>query len=116
MMSVDYLLYVVMSIYMYLNCYNTDVTRNGEDFIVNYQGENRYGHCIYKRLDLTGKTKPIRQSVMLLTHCQMGDIIDDINETTPLTEKDHDGLSKEIREHSLSTLTSWLEGQIEDND
>jgi len=53
---------------------------------------------------------------MLLTHCQMGDIIDDINETTPLTEKDHDGLSKEIREHSLSTLTSWLEGQIEDND
>jgi hypothetical protein len=115
-MSVDYLLCIVMFIYMYLNRFNTDVTRNGEDFIVNYQGENRYGHCIYRRLDLTGSNKPIRQSVMLLTHCQMGDIIDDINETTPLTEKDHDGLSKEIREHSLSTLTSWLEGQIEDND
>ena len=101
---------------MYLNKFSTSVDKKGEDFIVNYEDGTHYGHCIYKRLDLTGKTKPIRQSVMLLTHCQMGDIIGDINESSPLTEKDHDGLSKEIREHSLSTLTSWLEGQIEDND
>jgi hypothetical protein len=101
---------------MYLNKFSTSVDKKGEDFIVNYEDGTHYGHCIYKRLDLTGKTKPIRQSIMLLTHCQMGDIIGDINESSPLSEKDHDGLSREIREHSLSTLTTWLEGQTEGND
>jgi hypothetical protein len=43
----------------------------------------------------------------------MGDIIDSINETTPLTDKDHDGLSKEIREHSREVLTSYLSGNEE---
>jgi hypothetical protein len=52
---------------------------------------------------------------MLLTHCQMGGIIDNINKKSPLGEGDHDNLSKEIREHSLSILTSYLEGQTEDN-
>jgi hypothetical protein len=44
----------------------------------------------------------------------MGGIIDSINNETPLTEKDHEGLSKEIREHSYQVLTSYLEGQRED--
>ena len=51
-----------------------------------------------------------------MTHCQMGEIIDSINEVSPLTEKDHEGLSKEIREHSYSVLTSYLSGQKEGND
>ena len=101
--------------YMYLNNFRTDVTRNGEDFIVNYEGDDSYGHCIYRQLDMTGSNKPIRQSVMLLTHCQMGDIINHINKKSPLGEWDHDNLSREIREHSLSILTSYLEGQKEDN-
>ena len=100
---------------MYLNNFRTDVTRHGDDYIVNYEGDDSYGHCIYKQLDLTGSNKPIRQNVMLLTHCQMGDIINHINEKSPLNEGDHDNLSKEIREHSLSILTSYLEGQTEDN-
>ena len=45
----------------------------------------------------------------------MGGIIDNINKKSPLKEGDHDNLSKEIREHSLSILTSYLEGQTEDN-
>jgi hypothetical protein len=100
---------------MYLNKFSTSVTKNGEDFIVNYEGDDSYGHCIYRQLDMTGSNKPIRQSVMLLTHCQMGEIIDVINKKSPLKEGDHDNLSKEIREHSLSILTSYLEGQTEDN-
>ena len=99
---------------MYLNKFSTTISTNGDDYVVNYQGENSYGHCIYKKLDLTGNNKPIRQSVMLLTHCQMGDIINHINEKSPLNEGDHDNLSREIREHSLSILTSYLEGQKED--
>ena len=105
-----------MFIYMYLNKFSTSVEKKGEDFIVNYEDDTHYGHCIYRTMELTGNKKPIRQSVLLMTHCQMGGIIDSINNQTPLTEEDHEGLSKEIREHSLSTLTTWLSGQKEDND
>ena len=101
---------------MFLNKFSTTVSTNGDDYVVNYQGENSYGHCIYKKLDLTGNNKPIRQSVMLLTHCQMGDIIGEIDKSSPLKEVDHSMLSNEIRNHSLSTLTDWLSSQREDND
>ncbi len=100
---------------MFLNKFSTTITTNGEDYVVNYQGENTYGHCIYKKLELTGNNKPIKQSVMLLTHCQMGDIIGEINDSSPLSGVSHSDLSNEIRNHSLTTLTDWLEGQREGN-
>jgi len=98
---------------MYLNKFSTSVDKKGDDYIVNYEDSTHYGHCIYRSIQLTGSNKPIRQSVLLMTHCQMGEIIDSINETTPLTEEDHDGLSKEIREHSREVLTSYLSGNEE---
>ena len=98
---------------MYLNKFSTSVDKKGDDYIVNYEDSTHYGHCIYRSLQLTGSNKPLRQSVLLMTHCQMGEIIDSINETTPLTEEDHDGLSKEIREHSREVLTSYLSGNEE---
>lgn len=101
---------------MFLNKFSTSVTTNGDDYVVNYQGDNVYGHCIYKKLELTGNNKPIKQSVMLLTHCQMGDIIGEINNDTSLENIPHTDLSNEIRNHSLTTLTTWLEGQREGND
>jgi hypothetical protein len=101
---------------MFLNKFSTTVSTNGDDYVVNYQGENSYGHCIYKKLDLTGNNKPIRQSVMLLTHCQMGEIIEEINKETPLKDVNSSVLSDEIRNHSLTTLTEWLSSQREGND
>ena len=101
---------------MFLNKFSTTVSTNGDDYVVNYQGENSFGHCIYKKLDLTGNNKPIRQSVMLLTHCQMGEIIEEINKETPLKDVNSSTLSDEIRNHSLTTLTEWLSSQKEDND
>ena len=101
---------------MYLNKFKTDITTNGEDYVVNYHGDNVYGHCIYKKFEMTGNNKPLRQSVMLLTHCQMSDIIGEIDKSSPLSEVNHSELSNEIRNHSLSTLTTWLEGQKGDND
>ena len=101
---------------MYLNKFSTTISTNGDDYVVNYHGDNTYGHCIYKKLDLTGSNKPIRQSVMLLTHCQMGEIIDETNKETPLKDMNSSDLSNEIRNHSLSTLTDWLSSQKEDND
>jgi hypothetical protein len=100
---------------MYLNKFSTTISTNGDDYVVNYHGDNTYGHCIYKKLDLTGSNKPIRQSVMLLTHCQMGEIIDEINKETPLKDMNSSDLSNEIRNHSLSTLTEWLSSQKEGN-
>ena len=101
---------------MFLNKFSTSVTTNGDDYVVNYQGDNVYGHCIYKKLEMTGNNKPIKQSVMLLTHCQMGDIIGEINNYISLENIPHTELSNEIRNHSLTTLTTWLEGQREGND
>jgi hypothetical protein len=101
---------------MYLNKFSTTISTNGDDYVVNYHGDNTYGHCIYKKLDLTGSNKPIRQSVMLLTHCQMGEIIEEINKETPLKDMNSSDLSNEIRNHSLTTLTDWLSSQKEDND
>ena len=101
---------------MYLNKFSTTISTNGDDYVVNYQGDNSFGHCIYKKLDLTGNNKPIRQSVMLLTHCQMGEIIEEINKETPLKDMNSSDLSNEIRNHSLTTLTDWLSSQKEDND
>lgn len=101
---------------MFLNKFSTTISTNGDDYVVNYQGENSYGHCIYKKLDLTGNNKPIRQSVMLLTHCQMGEIIEEINKETPLKDVNSSTLSDEIRNHSLTTLTDWLSSQKEGND
>ena len=99
---------------MYLKKFSTSVDKKGDDYIVNYEDSTHYGHCIYRSLQLTGSNKPLRQSVLLMTHCQMGEIIDSINETTPLTEEDHDGLSKEIREHSREVLTNYLSGNEEE--
>ena len=94
---------------MYLKKFSTSVSMNGEDYVVNYEGDNTYGHCIYKKLELTGNNKPVKQSVMLLTHCQMSDIIGDIDKESPLKESDHNALSMEIRNHSLKVLHDWLE-------
>ena len=93
---------------MYLKKFSTSVSMNGEDYVVNYEGDNTYGHCIYKKLELTGNNKPVKQSVMLLTHCQMSDIIGDIDKESPLKESDHNALSMEIRNHSLQVLHDWL--------
>ena len=101
---------------MYLNKFSTSVDKKGEDFIVNYEDGTHYGHCIYKRLNLTGSNKPIRQSVMLLTHCQMGEIIEEINKEVPLKDMNSSDLSNEIRNHSLTTLNDWLSSQKEGND
>jgi isopentenyl phosphate kinase len=94
---------------MYLKKFSTTVSTNGDDYVVNYHGDNSYGHCIYKKMDLTGTNKPVRQSVMLLTHCQMSDIIGEIDKESPLNESDHSSLSMEIRNHSLQVLHDWFD-------
>lgn len=101
---------------MFLNKFSTRVSQNEDDYIVHYEKEESYGHCIYKNLKLKGNNKPLNQNVLLLTHCQMGDIIDRINNDTPLTENDYLSITSEIRNHSLTTLNDWLSSQKEDND
>lgn len=92
----------------YLNKFSTGVIKKEGDYIVNYQWGNSYGHCIYSVKIMSGVNKPLRQSVLIMTHCQMGEIISSINEDTPLTDKDRDELTREIREHSKRVLTNFL--------
>ena len=91
-----------------LEDFTTEVYRDGEEFIVSYTKDNFKGQCKYKMLELMGKSKPIRQTPMLLTHCDMGDIIEKLHMEHTLSSEDFHSLSMDIREHSLKKLNEFF--------
>jgi hypothetical protein len=49
---------------------------------------------------MKGKTKPIVQNFMVMTGCEMGDVIEYIYQTRGLNENDFNEINMLIREHS----------------
>jgi len=47
-----------------------------------------------------GTSKPIRQKFIIMTSCEMGDVIEYIYQTRGLTSEDFNEVSLLIREHS----------------
>jgi hypothetical protein len=86
----------------------TEVSKEGEEYIIKYSSGEYKGECRYKMMELTGKNKPIRQTPMLLTHCDMGDIIEKLHLKHTLSSEDFHSLSMDIREHSLKRLNEFL--------
>ena len=86
----------------------TEVYKEGEEYVVKYSKGEFTGECRYKMMELTGKNKPIRQTPMLLTRCNMGDIIEKIHLKHTLSSEDFHSLSMDIREHSLKRLNEFL--------
>ena len=99
----------------YLSNIPTIIEQVGKEYHIIYtiEGTTIVGGCNYK--EWKNKSKYQVEPIYILTEVHMVDIISYINEKSPLNEGDHDNLSREIREHSLSILTSYLEGQKEDN-
>jgi hypothetical protein len=88
---------------MYLNDYKPTVTKSGDTYIVDYE----IGECVYS---YTKIGKRIKQDVLQLIKCDMWKVITLINEGNKLNESDYQGLNMEIREHSLSKVTEFING------
>jgi hypothetical protein len=53
---------------------------------------------------MKGISKPIIQNFLIMTGCDMGDVIEYIYQTRGLTEKDFDEVNMIIREHSRTIV------------
>jgi phospholipid N-methyltransferase len=95
----------------YLENYKTTVTQSlhtvgqmtGSTYIVDYG----VGECVYTYHKVG---KRIKQEVLQLIKCDMWKVITLINEDNKLTEGDYQDLNMEIREHSLSKVTEFING------
>ena len=90
---------------MYLNDYKPTVTQSGVTYIVNYG----LGECVYT-YQIMGKR--IKQEVLQLIKCDMSEVISTLNEKSPLSDGDYQGLNMEIRNHSLQYVTNFINGQV----
>ncbi len=54
---------------------------------------------------MKGTSKPIIQDFVMMTKCDMGDVIEYIYQTRGLNENDFNEVNMLIREHSLSKVT-----------
>jgi hypothetical protein len=88
---------------MYLESFNTTVIQSGDTYIVDYE----IGECVYS---YTKIGKRIKQEVLQLIKCDMWKVITLINEGNKLNESDYQSLNMEIREHSLSKVTEFING------
>ena len=91
-----------------LNNFNTEVVKEGDKYIVNYSYEQYTGVCEYNHINFPGQRKPMNQRVLLLTECEMGDIIEKINMDSPLSSEDLTRMTMEIREHSLQCVEEFI--------
>lgn len=91
-----------------LNNFTTEVIKEGDKYIVNYSNGEFTGVCEYNHVLFPGQRKPISQRVLLLTSCEMGDIIEKINMDSPLSSEDLTGITMEIREHSLQCVEDFI--------
>lgn len=91
-----------------LNNFSVEVICEGEKYTVNYSYEGYTGVCEYNHISLPGQRKPINQKVLLLTSCEMGDVIEKINIDSSLSSEDLTGMTMEIREHSLQCVEDYI--------
>ena len=89
---------------MYENNEKPSVTQSGDTYVVDYGN----GTCHYV---LTRVGNRIKQEVLIMTHCDMSGVIDEINKKSPLSEGDLNKVNMEIREHSLHQVEMFIRGR-----
>ena len=88
----------------YLENYKTTVTQSGDTYEVDYG----IGECVYTYQRIGNR---IKQDVLQLIKCDMWKVIAVINEETPLNDGDMNNVNMEIRNHSLSKVIDFINGQ-----
>jgi len=86
----------------------TVIFQNGEKIEVRYREGEFTGVCVYENVIMKGTSKPLKQKVLLLTECEMGDIIEYLHKKSPMSEKDFNSVTMGIREDSLRRVNKFL--------
>lgn len=86
-----------------INNFSTTISENNGSVKVNYVNGPLSGYCEYKLIHVNNR---LSQKAWLLINSDMGDIIEYIHSNSPLKEEDMSLVSKMIKDHSLSKVTS----------
>ncbi len=91
-----------------LNDFDINVVNESPIYRVEYTRGNYSGSCTYT--ETRPQSKLQSGTIYLLTHSDMGDVIEYIHKKTPLSSKDFNEVQMSIREHSLNNLISQIGG------
>lgn len=94
-----------------LNDFEIEIINETPRIIVNYTNGNYTGSCTYDIVEKVGTNKPIRQTILILTHSDMGEVIDYWNTKEKLSDENYNEVSTSIRNHSRLMVEEYLQGQ-----
>ena len=92
-----------------LNDFNVEIIDESPLINVNYKNGDYTGTCVYNVVEKEGTKKPIRQTILILTHSDMGEVIDYWNTKVKLTEENYNEVSTTIRNHSRQMVENYLQ-------
>ena len=93
-----------------LNDFSVGIIDESPRILVNYVKGDYSGTCVYEVVNKTGVNKPIKQTILILTHSDMGEVIDYWNGKTKLTDENYNEVSSSIRNHSRQMVEEYLQG------
>ena len=96
---------------MILEDFNIVITEETPRIVVDYILEGYTGRCVYEKVEKMGTNKPIRQTILVLTEADMGEVIDYWNFKSPLNEENYNDVSTSIRNHSRQMVEEYVQGQ-----
>ena len=88
-----------------LNDFNIEIVNESPIYRVEYSNGNYSGSCTYT--ETTPQSKFQSGNIYLLSHSDMGDVIEYIHKKTPLTSEDFNKVQMTIRTHSLNQLINY---------
>ena len=89
-----------------LNDFNIEIVNEAPIYKVVYTLNNYSGTCIYQESNT--KSKFQSGEIYLLTHTDMGDVIEYIHKKTPLSSEKFNEVQMGIRTHSLTQLINFF--------
>jgi len=92
--------------------FSSTVQHCENSYRVLYEINDFTGYCDYRVFKMSGSTKPISQTIHLLTHVDMGDIIEYVHKKTPLCSDNFSEVQMTIREDSKRRLLEFLQTPI----
>jgi hypothetical protein len=87
-------------------CHPPTKDQSGEGFPTNSHlpNDNELGYVVYERRRSIGINKPIQQEYYVMVECEMGGVIEYMNDLGVITDGDMIRVSMLIRNHSLSKV------------
>ena len=94
-----------------LNDFQVEIQDESPMITVNYTNGDYTGTCVYDVVQKVGTNKPIKQTILILTHSDMGEVIDYWNSKVKLNDENYNEVSTSIRNHSRQMVDEYLQGQ-----